>query len=935
MRLLHFDDGRLLSTYFSDEDVPPYAILSHRWGESEVLLEHVEDGSYGNYQGYRKIEFCAQQAAKDQLQYFWIDTCCIDKWNLVELSTAINSMFSWYKNARKCYVFLPDVTAVDEQEDWKISLRESEWFRRGWTLQELIAPESVEFFSLEGKYLGDKKSLAQLIHEVTEIPIKALHGFAPNEFTISERIGWVKRRKTTEEEDIVYCILGIVGIYMSASYGEGRDKAWSRLELEMDGGSPFIVPFPRNPNFVGHEPQLDELQAILFGGKGTTKMAIVGPGGTGKSQLALEFAHRTREHDKNHSVFWVDSSSMDSIHQSYASIARKLGFRAWNSEKADIAQLLTHLSDQSADRSLFIFDHAEDEKILESLIDYVPRSDLCSNLFTTTSDDAAKTLGSQSTIKLQEMTPSLAQRMLEQYLNFSLSSDDRSESELLLQDLSHLPLAILQATAYINTRNITLEEYRSRLARQSRDSFQIKENGIENSMAVTILSLCQIRDEDPLAGEYLSMAACMNPQDILLEFFEAPTPKQREEAIKVIETYRLITRRTAESSLDLHQMVHRAIRDWLHNQDMLEEWIERAIARLKKVFPGDQHVNRSKWRRMMPHARYTLSHSPRSQEGMHKRLLMWKCALALLNDGQYGESEELLVQLLQVEVDLLGDEHPDTLKCMYILGSVYWNQGRLIESESLNLQLLQARKRVLGNEHPDTLKTMSNLASTYWSQRRLKEAEILDLQVMEIRERVFGKEDPHTLSSMHSVASTYSRQGRWSEAEELFLQLLDVQKRVMGNEHPDTLNTMNNLTSTYRYQHRWEDAENMAIRLIEMSKRICGDEHPDTLTAKSNLSSTYFMQNLFEEAEKLQVETMEASKKVVGDKHPLTLIQMNNLAHTWKGRGFTERAFMLLEDCYKLRVLVLGLEHPNTISTGGHLAEWRGENAQIGEQNDS
>lgn len=251
MRLLHFDDGRLLSTYFSGEDVPPYAILSHRWGESEVLFEHLVDRTYETYTGYRKIEFCAKQAAKDQLQYFWIDTCCIDKWNLIELSTAINSMFSWYKNARKCYVFLSDVTAADEQEDWKISLRESEWFRRGWTLQELIAPESVEFFSLEGKYIGDKKSLAQLIHEVTEIPIRALHNFTPDEFTVSERIEWVRRRETTEEEDIVYCILGILDVYVPASYGEGREKAWERLELEMDGGAPFIVPFSRNNNFVG------------------------------------------------------------------------------------------------------------------------------------------------------------------------------------------------------------------------------------------------------------------------------------------------------------------------------------------------------------------------------------------------------------------------------------------------------------------------------------------------------------------------------------------------------------------------------------------------------------------------------------------------------------------------------------------------------------
>ena len=97
-------------TDFSDTIVPPYGILSHRWGNSEVLYEDVANKSYKEKDGYRKIEFCAEKAAKDQLHYFWIDTCCIDKWNLKELSKSINSMFLWYKNATKCYVFLPDIS---------------------------------------------------------------------------------------------------------------------------------------------------------------------------------------------------------------------------------------------------------------------------------------------------------------------------------------------------------------------------------------------------------------------------------------------------------------------------------------------------------------------------------------------------------------------------------------------------------------------------------------------------------------------------------------------------------------------------------------------------------------------------------------------------------------------------------------------------------
>ncbi len=118
MRLLHFDAlGQLVSTDFSGKTVPPYAILSHRWSDSEILLEDIASGAYKNKQeGCRKLEFCVKQAAQDGLQYFWIDTCCIDRWNLRERSRAINLMFQWYKNGAKCYVFLLDVslaTAMD------------------------------------------------------------------------------------------------------------------------------------------------------------------------------------------------------------------------------------------------------------------------------------------------------------------------------------------------------------------------------------------------------------------------------------------------------------------------------------------------------------------------------------------------------------------------------------------------------------------------------------------------------------------------------------------------------------------------------------------------------------------------------------------------------------------------------------------------------
>jgi hypothetical protein len=234
-------DGEIVFTEPASRDVPAYAILSHTWGEEEVIFQDMEitaDRSKTRSKaGWKKIQFCADQAAADGLQYFWIDTCCIDKKNAVELGAAINSMFRWYQNAMRCYVYLPDVSkpdnGLDGERPWKEAFHRSRWFTRGWTLQELIAPTLVDFFSVEGQQLGTKLSLAAEIHEITDIPEKVLRGDALSNFSIRQQRSWAERRNTTVEEDGAYCLIGIFGVSMVPNYGEGRDHAFRRLEEEI------------------------------------------------------------------------------------------------------------------------------------------------------------------------------------------------------------------------------------------------------------------------------------------------------------------------------------------------------------------------------------------------------------------------------------------------------------------------------------------------------------------------------------------------------------------------------------------------------------------------------------------------------------------------------------------------------------------------------
>jgi hypothetical protein len=250
MRLLQLEaDGKVSLVEFFGQNIPRYAILSHTWGadDEEVTFRDLVDGAGQNKSGYNKISFCGKQAAKDGLQFIWVDTCCIDKSSSAELQEAINSMFRWYSNAAKCYVFLSDVwirssTGINLSSEEMSAFQYSRWFTRSWTLQELLAPTSIDFFSAEGKKLGDRGSLVQEIHTITGISIRALQGNPLVQFNIDERLSWAKGRQAKREEDAVYSLLGIFDIHMPLIYGEGRQKAFNRLHREIEQSSAASQP---------------------------------------------------------------------------------------------------------------------------------------------------------------------------------------------------------------------------------------------------------------------------------------------------------------------------------------------------------------------------------------------------------------------------------------------------------------------------------------------------------------------------------------------------------------------------------------------------------------------------------------------------------------------------------------------------------------------
>ena len=233
MRLLNVRTEQL-GEFFGDQ-IPPYAILSHTWGtpEEEVNFEDLDLNRYKHKSGYQKIQYLCQQAKIDKLSWAWCDTYCIDKRSSAELSEEINSMFRLYQNAKVCYAYLSDILSCGGRDQVLKDFPRSRWFTRGWTLQELLAPEDVRFFTEDWTYFGTKKELEKSIRATTGINLGALlWPWTILDYSIATRLSWASGRTTTRIEDRTYSMLGILGVHMFLLYGEGQN-AFQRLQTEL------------------------------------------------------------------------------------------------------------------------------------------------------------------------------------------------------------------------------------------------------------------------------------------------------------------------------------------------------------------------------------------------------------------------------------------------------------------------------------------------------------------------------------------------------------------------------------------------------------------------------------------------------------------------------------------------------------------------------
>ncbi|KAL2859770.1 purine and uridine phosphorylase [Aspergillus lucknowensis] len=634
--------------------------------------------------------------------------------------------------------------------------------------------------------------------------------------------------------------------FAAAAYAKALLKLVPLHEREnLKNHNHWMVPFQRNLGFVGREEEIARIEGLVEQNDGPPKIAICGLGGVGKTQIALELGYRMRARDSHWSIFWIPCTSHASVEQAYLDIAQAVGLQGVKPAEAK-ERVKTYLSQGGTGKWLLVFDNADDMDMwvggsaTTALADFMPQSEQGRILFTTRNRKLAVKLASPFLLK------------------------NRNAAIALLEQLVFLPLAITQAAAYINSNDIELSDYSVLLQEQESDVVELlsedfgddgRYKDIQNPVATTwLISFKQIQQLNPLAADYLSFMACINPRNIPQSLLpEASSKKKRIDAIGLLKAFSFVSEQGQDCALTLHRLVYLSTRNWLRKQQQLSLRIQETADHFSRTFPDDDHTNRKIWRDYLPHALALVGERDFQDVRENYIKLIQNIGKCLQTDGRYNEAVVLFEDIMNMLRKDNTNLDPSTLTGMTDLAWTYNRQGRWKEAEELQVQVMEIQKQVLGPEYPGTLASMHNLA------------------VMEIQKQVLGPEYPGTLASMHNLAVTYQKQGRWKEAEKLQVQ------------HPSTLTSMNNLALTYRNQGRWKEAEELQVQVTETSKQVLGPEHPHTLASMHNLAYTWYSQQRVHKAITLMEKCVQLRNKMLGPSHPHTTSSSRSLSD-WKER---------------------------------------------------
>jgi tetratricopeptide (TPR) repeat protein len=509
----------------------------------------------------------------------------------------------------------------------------------------------------------------------------------------------------------------------------------------------------------------------------------------------------------------VPAISPESFKLAYREIGVRLRIPGISDNNADVKRLVKEtLSLGNVGDWLMVVDNADDSQVLlgvddeshESarLIDYIPHSNRGAILFTTRSRKAAADLTQGNVLELNDMGKAEARQLLARRITRQALLNDEAAVGVLLESLAGLPLAIVQAAAFMNQNDTPVSEYVSLLQHAGTKAELFNEHfedpsryrSMDSTIAKTWhISFEQIRKQDPLAAKYLSFMACIDrisiPQSLLLP---GGSILQQTKALGTLTGYAFITERqqtvpgsSKERLFDMHRLVHMALIWWLEGHGERADWAGTVAARAEELVPYGGHEGKEVWSAYLPHATYVAGLVEAVDSAKSASLLdrLGRCQKSL---GQYASAETSHRKASSLRKEALGPEHPETLTSMSNLAGVLNRQGKYKEAEAMHRQTLAGYEKVLGHEHPHTLASMGNLAGVLNRQGKYEEAEAMNRQTLARREKVLGHEHPDTLMSVYSLAHLLTHQQRYSESLPLYKRACAGYEAVLGKDHPTT-----------------------------------------------------------------------------------------------------------------------------------------------------
>ncbi|KAJ6439025.1 Kinesin light chain [Purpureocillium lavendulum] len=707
----------------------------------------------------------------------------------------------------------------------------------------------------------------------------------------------------------------------------------------------WLVPFGRNQDFVGRVSILEKLvEAVAPSASNNDCQWIVveGLGGIGKSQIAVEAAFRIHEKHPECSVFWASAADAPSFENSYREIGRQLKIVGIDEPKTDVRRLVKRTLSQSSRDWILIVDNADDVELLfgrsGQLYDCLPFSYKGSILFTTRNHELAVKLGiyPRSIIRVVEMSTPEATAMILRSLNPEQQRDRQSIGEL-LGILTNLPLAIRQASAYLQKTGMEVAQYLNCCRSGNATFFELlsKEFGdrtrdihARNPVASTwLISFRQISRDNQLAIQYLGCMSFLAERDIPGSLLNPGNDTLEGcEAIGTLRAFAFITKREGQPAYDMHRLVRLAMRSWLEEEGKTAAFATAVMQQLDKTFPTPEHENQAVWMKYLPHVSAALESEAYATDKLAVGNLFCKMASCHFLLGKYEAAEKTFRQALERMNRLRDVYHPSTLDCMNRLAAVIAKLGRLEEAESMHRRALEQQEKFLGPNDPQTLANKGNLAGVLFDLGRLEEVDSMVRDTLQRRIIVSGPTHPETLHCMNNLASICQHTGKYEEAEFMYQKTLERQEEVLRPDDPDILMSKNNLALVLWGLGKHDLAVSMLRWTIAARQRVLSSGHPDTLSSMCNLALLLGHLGKHEEAESIMRQTIEMGENNPGSDQRGTLYYQSTLAAMLADLNRYEEAESLYRQIVERQTAILGREHPDTLDSVNNLAailEWQ------------